>query len=227
MLYITGDTHGDQERWQKPEHGIEGKLGAGDTVIVCGDFKYLFDDDKREQEEAFLDVLEGKPYEILFCDGNHENFPRLYSYPEEYWNGGKVHRIRRNIFHLMRGQIFLLRGMSVFVMGGGHSFGKEPPLIEGKTWWREESPSAEEYREAKRNLELHEYKVDIIITHTAPYETMRLAAPDYEADELNHFLDWIKRNVSYERWYMGHLHLDMELWDRQTVLWYAVRRIPY
>lgn len=54
MLYITGDTHGDQERWRNPACGIEGCLGAGDTVIVCGDFKYIFDDEDRERAAAVL-----------------------------------------------------------------------------------------------------------------------------------------------------------------------------
>lgn len=224
-LYITGDTHGERGRWRNPEYGIEGRLGEGDTIIVCGDFKYIFDNEQREAEEAFLDELSEKPYQILFCDGNHENFPRLYAYPEETWNGGRVHRVRKNILHLMRGQVFKIGGKSIFVMGGGHSFGDNPPLIAGKTWWEEETPSAEEYREAKRSLERCNYKVDIILTHTAPFETMHLAAPEYEADELNHFLDWIRKHVSYRRWYMGHLHMDQDLWDRQTVLWHEVREI--
>lgn len=223
MLYITGDMHGQRERWTDPVFGIEGRLKAGDAIIVCGDFKYIFEDENREREEAFLDELAEKPYEILFCDGNHENFPRLNAYPEECWKGGKIHRIRSNIRHLMRGQIYEMEGKRIFVMGGGHSFGNDPPLIPGKTWWPQETPSEAEYQEARENLERCGYQVDDIVTHTAPGKTMRAAAPDYEGDGLNDFLDWVQEKVTYGHWYMGHLHLDRDLWRDQTVLWYEVR----
>ena len=53
-----------------------------------------------------MDWLEDRPFTTLFCEGNHENFDRLYSYPVEKWNGGNVHKIRPSVIHLMRGQVF-------------------------------------------------------------------------------------------------------------------------
>ena len=50
--------------------------------------------------------LEEKPFTTLYVDGNHENFDRLYGYPIENWQGGKVHKIRPSVLHLMRGQVF-------------------------------------------------------------------------------------------------------------------------
>ena len=87
MIYITGDTHGEQNRILQIQN--EYHLTNGDTLIICGDFGFLFHNDK--QENIFLDDLEKLPYTICFCDGNHENFPAIYSYPVEEWNGGKVH----------------------------------------------------------------------------------------------------------------------------------------
>ena len=37
------------------------------------------------------------------------------------WHGGKVHRIRPHVLHLMRGQIFELEGFRFFTMGGAKS----------------------------------------------------------------------------------------------------------
>lgn len=37
-----------------------------------------------------------------------EIYDRLYSYPVEYWKGGKIHRIRPSVIHLMRGQVCFL-----------------------------------------------------------------------------------------------------------------------
>ena len=35
MIYITGDTHGDQERWMQQIHPA---LRPGDTILIAGDF---------------------------------------------------------------------------------------------------------------------------------------------------------------------------------------------
>lgn len=223
-LYVTGDIHRAKERFTNPAYGLFGKLGPGDAVIVCGDFQFLFDGE-REKEEAVLDELAALPFEIWFCDGNHEHFPRLNAFPKEWWNGGTVHRIRPGIIHLMRGQVYELYQKTFFVMGGGHSFGKNPPLIPGKTWWKEETPSREEYMEGWYRLEQHGYRVDYIVTHVPPGETMRLAAPDYEADELNAYLDQVQKKVYYRHWYFGHLHQDVRLWKNQTCLWHEVHRL--
>ena len=72
-------------------------------------------------------------------------------YPEEIWNGGRVHRIRPNILHLMRGQ--------VFTMGGGYSI-DAAMRIPGRSWWPEEMPSDDEYAEAWTNLAAHGNKID-------------------------------------------------------------------
>lgn len=47
MIYITGDTHGEVERL------VPSKLRAlkeGDTLIVCGDFGFIWDGSKKEQK---------------------------------------------------------------------------------------------------------------------------------------------------------------------------------
>lgn len=117
MIYVTGDMHGEQEKLLAAERDTP--LREGDTLIVCGDFGYIFRNDERER--AFLDEVENRPYTLCFVDGNHENFPAIYAYPEEIWNGGRVHRIRKNIYHLMRGQVFQLEEKRVFTMGGAYS----------------------------------------------------------------------------------------------------------
>ena len=93
-----------------------------DFVIVCGDFGGIWDKDASGGwETKMLDELESKPFTTLFVDGNHENFDRLYSYPIEEWNGGKVHKIRPSVIHLMRGQVFTIAGKKIFTFGGAKS----------------------------------------------------------------------------------------------------------
>ena len=224
MIYITGDTHGEQARFSPAAMPGEENFGREDTLIICGDFGYIFE--ANERENAFLDVLAEKPYRICFCDGNHENFPAIYAYPKEKWNGGFVHRIRRNVLHLMRGQIFEIEGKRIFTMGGAYSIDRYMRL-EGLSFWREELPTNDEYREAAQNLEEVGKRVDCIITHTAPREVIRRMGhyPDMHDAELTGFLEWIMYEVKFERWFFGHWHLDAAIDDRFRALWFDVEKL--
>lgn len=225
MFYITGDTHGSEDRFKLFVAQGEPNWTADDYLIVCGDFGYLFSNDHRET--VFLDELEQKPYTICFCDGNHENFPAIYSYPVETWNGGQIHRIRKNVIHLMRGQVYTIEGKTFFTMGGAYSIDKFMRQ-ESITWWKEELPTNEEYREATCNLEAHQYRVDYILTHTMPKEmiTTRLfKIPDPHDSELTGFLDWINARVDYKMWFCGHWHEDRSITDRIRALYYDVVQI--
>ncbi|MCD8049227.1 MAG: metallophosphoesterase [Clostridia bacterium] len=224
MIYITGDTHGEKtrfcEKWLLPD----GRLTKDDYLIICGDFGYVFKED--ETERLFLDELEMLPYTILFVDGNHENFPAIYSYPIVEWHGGMVHQIRKNIFHLMRGEIFEIEEKTFFTMGGAYSIDKAQRR-EGLSWWQEELPCDAEYKRAARNLEERNFKVDYVITHTLPH-TMALrldGAPDMHDIELTGFLDWVMYETDFKHWYCGHWHRELELTDKITILWFGMRTI--
>ena len=228
-IYVTGDTHGDKGRIVE----FDKVLKAGDIVIVCGDFGYLYYDDVKERH--FLDDMEARPYTILFADGNHENFPAIYSYPEEIWNGGKIHRIRKNVIHLCRGQVFEIEGLKFFTFGGGYSLDKAS-RTEGRGWWPQELPTQEEYDEGKRNLEKHSWDVDYIITHTLNYKSIQvLAAMDkynmikpITSDEapLNFYLEDVRELTQYKEWFFGHFHLDKRIdYTRQRTLWFDMVKI--
>ncbi len=221
MIKVTGDTHGYQNRFDDPEIL---KLRAGDYLIVCGDFGYIFENNIIEK--YFLDDLENAPFSVLFVDGNHENFDVLETYPVETWKGGKVHRIRKNVLHLMRGQVFTIDGMKFFTMGGAFSIDSSKRK-EGETWWPRELPDREEYDEAIRNLNENDMTVDFVITHTMP-KTMidRLGkVPAPEDCELTSFLDFVWFNVRFSHWYCGHWHTDTDLDEKLTALWYDVKPV--
>ena len=82
-----------------------------DYVIICGDFGGVW----TFEEE--LDWLNNKNFTTLFVDGNHENYTRLYDYPVEEWHGGKVHKIRDSVLHLIRGEIFDIDNKKIFAFG--------------------------------------------------------------------------------------------------------------
>lgn len=226
MIYITGDTHGEIMRFYEAGFEGESNLTKDDIVIICGDFGFLFYPEFRPEyivQQKELDELAQKPYTILFVDGNHENFPLIYSHPVEYWNGGKVHRIRQNILHLMRGQVYNIDGTKVFAMGGAYSIDKYMRR-EGLSWWKEELPTNDEYREATQNLREVGNAVDIILSHTAPREIIRKMGkyPDIHDGELTGFLDWIMYEVQFKKWFFGHWHMDKEIDEKFRAVYFDI-----
>ena len=119
MIYATGDLHGNALRFQPEYFPEQAEMTKDDYMIVCGDFGFVWNGDKSD--DAQLGKLEALPFTVLFVDGNHENFDALNEYPIEQWHGGKVHRIRPHVLHLMRGQAFELQGRTFFTMGGAQS----------------------------------------------------------------------------------------------------------
>ena len=222
MIYITGDTHGDIGRMDIPF--IPEEITAGDYLIICGDFGFIFFD--NETESRVLDTLAEKPFTLLFIDGNHENFKALNSYPVEKWNGGKVHRMRKNILHLMRGQVFTIEGKTFFTMGGAYSIDRYRRRKD-ISYWEEELPSKEEYAEATANIMAHNKKFDYVITHTIPRRIIGLMGyyPDPHDMELTGFLEWVMYECSYKHWYFGHFHEDNKVTDKFTALYYDIIEI--
>ena len=222
MIYITGDTHGEQNRMLWIERNIP--FTKDDTLIICGDFGFLFRN--NASEHMFLDALNERGYTICFVDGNHENFPAIYDYPVEIWNGGNIHRIRRNILHLMRGQVYTIENKTFFVMGGAYSIDR-PSRIRNISYWDEELPSNEEYQEAISNLKKYEYNVDYILTHTAPREIIRQMGynPVSQDLEMTGFLEYILHEAKFRHWYFGHWHIDQQMTDCITALWFDMYKI--
>ena len=156
MIRVTGDTHGERDRFSDKMMEGMNAWTEDDYLIVTGDFGFVFLN--NEYEASFLDYLETLPFTICFCDGNHENFAAIYKYPVEQWNGGFIHRIRKNVIHLDRGQVFEIDGKKFFTFGGAYSRDRYM-RIKDLSYWEEELPSDDDYKEANKNLKKHGYKV--------------------------------------------------------------------
>lgn len=213
MIYVTGDTHGDINRFKDPAMK---KIKSSDTLIVCGDFGFIWDGSRKEQ--SVLKKLASKNFTIAFVDGCHENFELLESLPVTEWNGGKVHMVAPNIVHLMRGQIYTIEGKQIFAFGGGHSQDYEFRR-EGDMWWEREQPSHDEIREAIRNLAEYGNAVDFIITHEPPASLKDCLNVDVlQRLEVHAFFEDIIKTCSYKKWFFGKCHMDKHI----PIKFYAV-----
>lgn len=213
MIYVTGDTHGDINRFKDPAMK---KIKSSDTLIVCGDFGFIWDGSRKER--SVLKKLASKNFTIAFVDGCHENFELLESLPVTEWNGGKVHMVAPNIVHLMRGQIYTIEGKQIFAFGGGHSQDYEFRR-EGDMWWERERPSHDEIREAIRNLAEYGNAVDFIITHEPPASLKDCLNVDVlQRLEVHAFFEDIIKTCSYKKWFFGKCHIDKHI----PIKFYAV-----
>ena len=108
MVYVTGDLHGEYARFSDPAFR---RLKKGDTLIVCGDFGFLWKGGKKE--EALLRKIGKKRYTVLFLDGRHENFELLNAYPVTDWNGGKAQVVSGNLSICCGGNCIPSRGKAI------------------------------------------------------------------------------------------------------------------
>lgn len=203
MIYITGDLHGDKQRLKDKQLR---HLKKGDTLIVCGDFGFLWDGSKKES--TYLKKMGKLKYNILFIEGTHDNLDLIGQYPLEDWNGGKVRRISGNLLKLERGSIYTIEGKSIFTFGGGESIDLDERLKDNM-WWSQELPTEEELQLAKANLEAQENKVDYIITHECSSKVKSFI--DMKSDHINMltaFFDHIAEEVEFKGWYFGCYHMD-------------------
>ena len=206
MIFITGDTHGDRDRLSRWRLR---KLQEGDTLIICGDFGFLWDDSKSEQN--YLQNLGNRKYNICFVDGTHENFELLNNYEISQWNGGKVHKIYGNLYHLMRGQIFEIEGKKIFTMGGGESSDVDIRR-DVNAWSKDEIPTQEELLEGAENLEVANYDMDVIVTHEPPLKVKRFLNLNenemLRVTALNAYFEELASNCKFKKWFFGSLHID-------------------
>lgn len=215
MIFMTGDTHGAFDIHKiNPDEFIAGRsLTKDDYVIICGDFGCIWDGGKSDN--FWLNWLESLPWNTLFIDGNHENFDVLNAYPVEEWKGGKVHKLRDNVRHLMRGQVFDIDGSKFLTVGGAFSHDTEM-RTQGKNWWKEEMITEEEAEETLRNLEKNDWKVDYVVTHDVyeshPFASLYPSNMDpYDDNQINiqNFLEKIRQKTDYKKWFTGHYHKDV------------------
>lgn len=250
MIFITGDCHQDYGRLNTSNFPEQREMTKDDYVIICGDFGGVWAQNcENKQEKYLMDWLEDKSFTTLFVDGNHENFDRLYAYPVEEWMGGKVHRIRPSVIHLMRGQVFEIEGKRFFTFGGASShditggildrsdsdFAKKKKELNRErisyrilheSWWPQELPSLEEMEEGRRNLAACGNQVDFIVSHCCASSTQILLGGSlFQPDCIIDYFEELRQTISFRKWFFGHYHDNRNVNAQEILLYEQVIRI--
>ena len=234
-IFICGDTHGlidakKLERLKDKEY-----LDYGDYIIICGDSGIVWSKDCLKE---YINYFESLNCNVLFIDGNHENFDMLNRYQIELWHGAKVHKVSQHIYHILRGQVFEIYG-KIFLSIGGADSSDKADREEHISWWSDERITCLDIEEAKENLNKVDYNVDYVITHTPSTKILNdfieiltqcgEAVPYYLQNKVistpsSDMLDFINKNVKYKQWFCGHLHVD-EIIGKTQILYEEIVQI--
>ena len=215
MFYITGDTHGDFDRVR--DFCEENETTTDDVLVILGDaginFYLNVYDERRKAEISELPIT-------LFCiHGNHEERPYMIDgYEEKLWNEGIVYWEEEypNILFAKDGEIYDFDGKKCIAIGGAYSIDKYYRLMHFAPWFETEQPSEEIKAYVESQLEKVNWTVDVVFTHTVPkqYEPTWAFIPGYDQSRVDksteEWLDTIEQNLSYERWYAGHYHVESQ-----------------
>lgn len=206
MIYFTGDTHGDLSRFRS---SAAKKLKKGDTVIICGDFGFVWNGSKEELSN--IKWLSKRKYKILFVEGAHENFEMLEALPKVDFCGGRARKLADNIFQLMRGEVFEIEGKKIFAFGGGDDIQLDlMDFREGPDFSR--LPDEEECEHAKENLAVLENKVDYIVTYDTGFKMRSfLEMENNTFNNLHAFLNEVSVSCSFNKWFFGCFHRDLKI----------------
>lgn len=250
MIYCTGDIHGDPRRFNTECFPEQKEMTKDDFVIILGDFGLVWSGSK--EEKYWLDWLNDKPFTTLFVDGNHENFNMLYTFPVVDFHGGKAHKIRDNIYHLMRGYVFDICDKKFFAFGGASSHDIRDGILDpndfvdmddfrdtyrrwqkygkmfrvrGVSWWDQEMPNDEELERGRQSLQSVNNEVDFVISHCAPQEVASVIGFT-DRDKLTwYFNQLLWDGLKFTKWLFGHYHTNKQIMGKFICLYEQMIRI--
>lgn len=226
MVYITGDIHGDFNRFLELEKFChEHNLEKNDWIICLGDvgLNYYGKDDPREW--SIKTIAEDIPANLFCIHGNHERRPsRKDGYKTKEISGdvcGKVWYDPHypNQYFAIDGEVYQILAdrevLNCLVCGGAYSVDKYYRLERGWNWWPDEQPNE---KTKKKVISEISSDIDIMLTHTCPsrfvptelfIKGIDQSTVDTSTEEfLENVLRWFEDDTEHSMpfWYFGHFH---------------------
>jgi len=208
-IYVIGDVH---MNFLRLASALE-EVSHGRNVVCCGEFGYWPDDvDFEWKIKKLSDLLVKREQRILFCDGNHEDLPKLFKLAAK--SKDDVVEISPMIFYVKRGGACDVEGVKFLFLGGANSVDKNV-RFPGYNWFPEEDIKSKDVEKAIRNLR----GVDVVVTHTCPEEVKSIAG-EAELDSSTLFnmrmLSVLFQYGSPTLWYFSHWHREFELFTKNV-----------
>lgn len=214
MIFLTGDTHREFERIVN--FCLEYETTKDDIMIILGDagINYYENESDIELKEWITSEL---PITLFCVHGNHEQRPEeIADYEEIKWHDGiaYIEPEYPNIIFAKDGEIYNFDGKKTIVIGGAYSIDKFSRIKGNSPWFDNEQPSEEIMEFVENKLEGARWKVDVVLSHTAPLKFMPSHSflPNTNQNSIDksteQWLDKIENRLDYDRWFLGHFHID-------------------
>lgn len=230
MFYITGDTHAQFGRIEQFCERISPT--REDVLIILGDAGINYYGGWRDRN--LKRRLAQLPLTLFSIHGNHEQRPMtISSYHTTVWNGGEVYVEDEfpNLLFAVDGSYYSFDGVQTFAIGGAYSVDKFYRLANDWGWWPDEQPDEATKLRAERQLDIHGWQADVVLTHTCPlrYEPTEVFLSGVDQSSVDksteEWLDTIERRLQYKQWYCGHYHTEKAI-DKMTFMFESIRAFP-
>lgn len=203
MIWVTGDKHGQLDALELPGYN---KIKKKDTLLICGDFGFVWDGSKAEKKA--LKALSKRKYTIAFVEGCNENYEMLEQYPEVDFCGGRARQVDKNIFQLERGGLYEIEGKKILSFGGG----SVDPMTSEMEFVDKIEPNDKQIDLAIENIKIANGQLDLIITHEPPYSVLGCMKENPgDGALINDVLDQIRSHCKFKKWCFGKFHVDKEI----------------
>lgn len=215
-------------------------------------FTTLFIPGNHENYDRLYGISDSTLLDSWLYDGIRDDPAlRTQGYPQKDWHGGKVRKIRESVLMLERGYVFDIDGARCFCFGGARShdisggildpaeyaskesfsriydqWKKQDRMfrVKGVSWWEKEFPDQREREQGLETLEKAGWNVDFVFTHDGPgrdKESLGLS----DIDDFNRYLDEIQQQLTYKKWFFGHLHGNVQVNEKDLLLYEQIIRI--
>ena len=86
-------------------------------------------------------------------------------------------------------------------------------------------PSIEEMNQAIESLDQANWHVDYVLTHCTPNSIQRKIQEHYEFDPLTSFLEHVKSELKFKKWFFEHYHEDLDINPNLQALYHRIIEI--
>lgn len=134
---------------------------------------------------------------VYFADGNHENHRALNALHDT----DEIVEIYSNIFHVIRGGVLELGGLSFLFAGGSFSIDRKY-RVKNVSWWEDEVISESD---AAKMLSHPCDSIDVVISHDCPF-SVNISKFMVTNQISRDYLEKVYRYYSMSSWFFGHYH---------------------
>jgi len=202
-------------------------------IIILGDSGINYYG--RGKDEKLKRKLFNLPCKLFIIRGNHEQKPsNIHTYDLCTYFGGAVYMEQDfpNLIFAVDGETYNIDNKSFAVLGGAFSVDKFFRIERGWKWFEDEQPNDRDKKNLIKNLDKCNWKVDYMLTHTAPYKYRPIEwflpmVDQSTVDESTEiWLDTIEDKLDYGKWFLGHYH-NSKVVDKMRFFFHDILPLDY